>query len=173
MPGTDARHHHQHIYQPGFGAWAATGDKALYAVALPTYLALGRHAVANVGVIANYPLFHGFYPNGDPLIGGKLYTYEAGTSTPAAAYHDAAATMPHQNPITLDDRGEALVHIAQAMLWRWKRPPACSYGPSITFGMARRRAVGTIPPSTVGVDHLMSLLALSPRSTPCLDSSTT
>ena len=33
------------------------------------------------------------------LIGGKLFTYQAGTSTPAAAYHDAAATMPHQNPI--------------------------------------------------------------------------
>ena len=53
-----------------------------------------------------------------PLIGGKLYTYQAGTSTPAAAYHDAAATMPHQNPIMLDDRGEALVHITQAMLWK-------------------------------------------------------
>ena len=67
--------------------------------------------MANVAVIANYPLFHGFFPNGDPLIGGKLYTYQAGTSTPAAAYHDAAATIPHQNPIILDDRGEALVHI--------------------------------------------------------------
>ena len=34
--------------------------------------------MANVGVIANYPLFHGFFPNGDPLIGGKLYTYRGG-----------------------------------------------------------------------------------------------
>ena len=47
--------------------------------------------MANVGVIANYPLFHGFFPNGDPLIGGKLYTSHAGTSTPAARPQAAGA----------------------------------------------------------------------------------
>lgn len=31
--------------------------------------------MANVGVIANYPLFHGFFPNGDPLIGGFRLSY--------------------------------------------------------------------------------------------------
>ena len=28
--------------------------------------------MAHVGVIATYPLFHGFYPDGTPLLGGRL-----------------------------------------------------------------------------------------------------
>jgi hypothetical protein len=46
---------------------------------------------------------------GLPLVGGKLYTYAAGTSTPKATYADADATVPNTNPIILDDRGEATV----------------------------------------------------------------
>ena len=107
--------------------------------------------MANAGVIVNYPLFHGFYPDGTPLLGGKLYTYQAGTSTPAAAYHDAAATMPHQNPITLDDRGEALVHITQAMLWRLETPTGVQLWTVDNIGLGG--GAGTIPPSTVGVNH--------------------
>ena len=105
--------------------------------------------MANVGVISTYPLFHGFYPNGTPLIGGLLYTYQAGTSTPAAAYHDAAATMPHQNPIVLDDRGEALVHITQSMLWKSHTPTDVELW--VVDNIGGRGEV--IPPSNVGVDH--------------------
>ena len=107
--------------------------------------------MANVGVIATYPLFHGFFPNGDPLIGGLLYTYQAGTSTPAAAYHDAAATMPWTNPIILDDRGEALIHITQAMLWRLETPTGVQLWQVDNIGLGG--GAGTIPPSTVGVNH--------------------
>ena len=109
--------------------------------------------MSNVGVIATYPLFHGFFPNGDCLVGGKLYTYQAGTSTPAAAYHDAAATMPHQNPIILDDRGEALVHVTQAMLWQLKDPDDVLLWTVDNIGGWGQGGGATIPPSTVGVDH--------------------
>lgn len=105
--------------------------------------------MGNVGVIANYPLFHGFFPNGDPLIGGQLYTYHAGTSTPAAAYHDAAATMPHQNPITLDDRGEALIFIREPMLWVLKDATGVQLW-SVDMIGGRGEA---IDPATVGVNH--------------------
>ena len=108
--------------------------------------------MANVAVIATYPLFHGFFPNGDPLIGGKLYTYDAGTSTPAAAYHDAAATMPHQNPIILDDRGEALVHIVQPMLWKLHTPTDVLLW-TVDNIIGSGGGAGEIPPSTVGVNH--------------------
>ena len=47
--------------------------------------------------------------NGQPLIGGRLYTYAAGTTTPLATYADAAATTTNPNPIILDARGEASV----------------------------------------------------------------
>jgi hypothetical protein len=46
---------------------------------------------------------------GAPLVGGLLYTYLAGTSTPQATYQDAAGTVPNTNPIVLDGRGEATV----------------------------------------------------------------
>ena len=109
--------------------------------------------MANVGVIATYPLFHGFYPNGDPLIGGRLFTYQAGTSTPAAAYQDAAATMPHQNPITLDDRGEALIYITTSMLWALKDKNDVQMWVVDNIGGWGDGGGATIPPSTVGVDH--------------------
>lgn len=48
--------------------------------------------------------------NGAPLVNGMLFTYAAGTSTPLAAYQDAAGTVPHPNPIRLDARGEATVY---------------------------------------------------------------
>lgn len=46
---------------------------------------------------------------GMPLVGGKLYTYDAGTSTPRPTYSDAAGTIPNTNPVVLDARGEATV----------------------------------------------------------------
>lgn len=46
---------------------------------------------------------------GSPLIGGKLYTYDAGTNTPRPTYQDAAGTVPNANPVILDARGEATV----------------------------------------------------------------
>ena len=47
--------------------------------------------------------------NGNPLAGGKLYTYAAGTTTPLATYTDSSGTVPNSNPIILDSRGEAAV----------------------------------------------------------------
>jgi len=46
---------------------------------------------------------------GQPLAGGRLYTYAAGTNTPKSVYQDAAGTVPHTNPVALDARGEAAI----------------------------------------------------------------
>jgi len=46
-----------------------------------------------------------FDDNGDPLTGGKIYTYEAGTTTPLPTYTSSAGTTPHANPIILDSAG--------------------------------------------------------------------
>lgn len=46
---------------------------------------------------------------GAPLIGGKVYTYDAGTSTPRVTYQDSAGTVPNANPVILDARGEATI----------------------------------------------------------------
>lgn len=46
-----------------------------------------------------------FDDNGDPLSGGKLYTYTAGTTTPLATYTTSAGTVANTNPIILDAAG--------------------------------------------------------------------
>lgn len=46
-----------------------------------------------------------FDNNGDPLSGGKIYTYSAGTTTPQATYTSAGGGTPHANPIILDAAG--------------------------------------------------------------------
>lgn len=46
-----------------------------------------------------------FDNNGGPLSGGKLYTYEAGTTTPQASYTTSAGNVAHTNPIILDAAG--------------------------------------------------------------------
>ena len=50
--------------------------------------------------------------DGAPLVGGKLYTYEAGTTTPLATYTDRTGGTPNANPVILDARGEADVWLA-------------------------------------------------------------
>jgi hypothetical protein len=50
-----------------------------------------------------------FDANGNPLVGGKLYTYSAGTTSPVVTYVDSVGTTTNTNPIILDSRGEANV----------------------------------------------------------------
>lgn len=43
---------------------------------------------------------------GEPLAGGKVYWYLAGTTTPTTTYTDEAGTIPQANPVILNSRGE-------------------------------------------------------------------
>ena len=55
------------------------------------------------------PKLQFFDANGNPLSGGKLYTYAAGTTTPLATYTDSSGATPNANPVILNSRGEASV----------------------------------------------------------------
>jgi hypothetical protein len=46
-----------------------------------------------------------FDNNGLPLSGGLIYTYQAGSSTPATTYTTNSGTIPNSNPIILDAAG--------------------------------------------------------------------
>lgn len=46
-----------------------------------------------------------FDNNGNPLAGGKIYTYLAGTTTNAATYTSSSGAIAHSNPIVLDGAG--------------------------------------------------------------------
>lgn len=46
-----------------------------------------------------------FDNNGNPLSGGKLFSYAAGTTSPAVTYTSSSGTTAHTNPIVLDAGG--------------------------------------------------------------------
>jgi hypothetical protein len=50
-----------------------------------------------------------FDTDGNPLAGGRLFTYEGGTLTPKPTYTDHGGSTMNENPIILDSRGEANV----------------------------------------------------------------
>lgn len=67
--------------------------------------------------------------NGNPLSGGQLYTYIAGSNTPADTWTDATGTVKNDNPIILDSRGEARVWLSDEMVYKFVlRQPASEGG---------------------------------------------
>lgn len=59
--------------------------------------------------LAPPPVFQGFGPLGLPLVGGQLFTYIAGTTTPQVTYVDSTQTTPNTNPVILNSLGQANV----------------------------------------------------------------
>lgn len=62
-----------------------------------------------MAVIATPPKLQFFAADGTPLVGGKLYSYQAGTTTPLPTYADESGVTYNTNPVVLDSRGEASV----------------------------------------------------------------
>lgn len=60
------------------------------------------------------PKLQFFDANGNPLVGGKLYSYAAGTTTPLATYTDYNGSATNTNPVILDSRGEANVWLSSS-----------------------------------------------------------
>lgn len=60
-----------------------------------------------------------FTAAGVPLVGGKLYTYAGGTSTPLATYQDSTGTVSNTNPVILDSRGEANVWLSPSDAYKF------------------------------------------------------
>ena len=68
--------------------------------------------MAGTGTVAPAPKFTAYDNNGAPLSGGKLYVYEAGTSTPATTYSDVDLATANANPVVLDAGGRASVFLS-------------------------------------------------------------
>jgi hypothetical protein len=45
--------------------------------------------------------------SGNPLSGGKVYSYDAGTTTPRTTWQNPSKTLTHANPVVLDSNGRA------------------------------------------------------------------
>ncbi len=79
-------------------------------LSLALLLILFMVSSAFAGALFVYPKFQGFDDNGDPLSGGKLYTYVPTSTTNKATYSDRLLTVPNTNPLILDARGEGVVY---------------------------------------------------------------
>lgn len=61
-----------------------------------------------------------FYDNNNnPLVGGQLFSYVAGTSTPQATYTDSTGGTANTNPVILNSRGEANVWIIPGQAYKF------------------------------------------------------
>jgi hypothetical protein len=67
-----------------------------------------------MATLSPLPKMQFFSTAGVPLVGGKLYTYAAGTTTPLATYTSQSGATANTNPIILDSRGEANVWLSSA-----------------------------------------------------------
>jgi hypothetical protein len=65
------------------------------------------------------PKLQFFGTDGLPLVGGKLYTYSAGTTTPIATYTDYTQNTQNTNPVILDSNGEADVWLSDAINYKY------------------------------------------------------
>lgn len=68
-----------------------------------------------MAVLTPAPKMQFFDINGEPLVGGKVYTYEAGTTTPLATYTDNTAAYANPNPVILNARGEASIWLGSGV----------------------------------------------------------
>ena len=59
-----------------------------------------------------------FDDNGDPLNGGKLFAFLAGTSTPADTYNDPGGTVLNPHPVIMDDAGYANIYLVRAITYK-------------------------------------------------------
>lgn len=66
-------------------------------------------------VATDFPTFTAFDAEGNPLVGGQLYTYAAGTTTPQATYQDFYGAANNTNPVILDSTGSATVYLGPQM----------------------------------------------------------
>jgi hypothetical protein len=70
-----------------------------------------------------------FDNNGRPLVGGKLFTYEAGTTTKLATYTDSGGMSTNTNPVILDYRGECNLWIPPNVPYKYVLAPSTDTDP--------------------------------------------
>lgn len=80
-------------------------------------------------VLSPTPIFKAFDNNGTPLAGGKLFTYQAGTSTKLATYTDSTGGSPNSNPVILNSRGECNLWIPPNTAYKYVLAPSTDTDP--------------------------------------------
>lgn len=77
-------------------------------------------------ILSPYTKQRFFDNNGNPLVGGLLTSYAAGTTTPIATYKDSTGGTPNTNPIVLNFRGEADIWLQPNVAYKFALTDAAS-----------------------------------------------
>jgi len=67
--------------------------------------------------------------NNNPLVSGKLFTYQAGSTTKLTTYTDSTGLTPNSNPIVLDYRGECNCWIPPNTAYKFTLSPSTDTDP--------------------------------------------
>jgi hypothetical protein len=78
------------------------------------------------------PYFTGLDANGNPINGGKLFSYVAGTTTKQDTYTTAAGSTPNANPVVLDSSGRASVFLDVTLSYKLVLAPANDSDPPLS-----------------------------------------
>lgn len=70
-------------------------------------------------ILSPAPVLRTYDNSGNLAIGGQIYTYAAGTSTPQATYTDSTGSTPNTNPVILNSRGEASIWINPSQSYKF------------------------------------------------------
>lgn len=80
-------------------------------------------------ILSPLPVQHFVDSNGNALVGGKLFTYAAGTTTKIPTYTDSTGDTPNTDPIILNSRGEANVWLPPQTLYKLILSPSTDTDP--------------------------------------------
>jgi microcystin-dependent protein len=110
----------------------------------------------NLSPIGNGVSFLG--TTGLPLSGGKIYTYQAGSSTPLATYTDVNGTIANSNPIILGTDGRTSSEVWLTYGYNYKFILQDSVGSTIATYDNLYGILGTIPAASSTLPTGMILL---------------
>lgn len=131
--------------------------KALFGLMLVLCLSLvGVSALApfvQAAVLMTEPKMQFFDDNGDPLAGGKVYTYSAGTTNDKVTYTDQGGGTANANPVILDAAGRASIWLGTSGSYKFVVKDANDVTISTTDNITAFQTTG----STTFLDSLLTI----------------
>ncbi|SRR6266404_303315 len=109
--------------------------------------------------------FRGFDNNGNPLSGGLLFTYAAGTTNKLATFTDSTGVTPNTNPIILDARGECDLFLTSNLLYKFVLSPSTDTDPPTNPFWTEDNVSGILSSNSNALATFIASLASSIGST--------
>src|SRR5574343_105689 len=110
--------------------------------------------------LITYPKFQAFTDTGALAVGYLVYTYQAGTDTPATTYSNRGVSAANANPIVLNSRAEADIYTSQALKLVLKTPAGATVLTQDYIG--EQQTVGIVNGSTVSTSGNVATITGSP-----------